>query len=140
MVKPSQYHPIEQRIQAKNGRFAGPTVCRGDKTRAGAPCCSISINVSLVPMSVENIQFAFGYEIANRPDRAKIKFSSALEECDFQSLKTCGLRNFCVRAMSILKYAYYDFAIQPFQSERQLNYYVFGTVATAAADQMQNSD
>jgi hypothetical protein len=54
-------------------------------------------------------------------------------------MQACGLRNFCVRAIPILKHAYYDFAIQPFQSERQLNYYVLGTVETAAADQMQNS-
>lgn len=91
-------------------------------------------------MGVENIQFAFAYEIVNRPDRTKIKSSSAFEYCDFQSMLACGLRNFCVRAMSILKHAYYDFAIQTFQSERQMNYYVLGTVETAAADQMQNSE
>jgi len=91
-------------------------------------------------MGMENIQFAFAYEIANRSDRAKIKFSSAFKYCDFQSMLECRLGNFGVRAMSILKHAYYDFAIQPFQSERQLNYYVLGTVETAAADQMQNSE
>ncbi len=90
-------------------------------------------------MGVENTHFAFAYEIANRLDRTKIKFSSAFEYFDFQPMQTCGFRNFCVRAMSILKNAYYDFAIQPFQRERQLNYYVLGAVETAAADQMKNS-